>query len=118
MGTTHADYFRGDVPVTRPLTPAEIDSDYERNTGVVIVETFRTKQLDAREVPAVLVAHHAPFAWGADTAKAIEHAQVLEFVARLEWRGLTMAPNAPQPNRHLTDKHFLRKHGPRAYYGQ
>lgn len=118
MGTTHADYFHGDVPVTRPLTPAEIDADYERNTGLVIIETFKSKQLDAREIPAVLVAHHAPFAWGPDTAKAIEHAQVLEFVARLEWRGTTMAPDAPQPDRHLVDKHYLRKHGPRAYYGQ
>lgn len=118
MGTTHADYFRGEIPVTRPLTPAEIDNEYERNTGLVILETFRSRGLDAREMPAVLVAHHAPFAWGVDAAKAIEHAQVLEFVARLEWRGLTMAPNAPQPDRHLIDKHYLRKHGPRAYYGQ
>ena len=118
MGTTHADYFRGEIPVTRPLTPAEIESDYERNTGVVILETFTSKGIDAREMPAVLVAHHAPFAWGPDAAKAIEHAQVLEFVARLEWRGLTLAPNAPEPDRHLIDKHYLRKHGPRAYYGQ
>jgi len=118
MGTTHADYFRGEIPVTRPLTPAEIDTAYERNTGVVILETFRARGLDAREVPAVLVAHHAPFAWGVDAAKAIEHARVLEFVARLEWRGLTMAPDAPEPDRHLIDKHYLRKHGPRAYYGQ
>jgi len=118
MGTTHADYFRGEIPVTRPLTPAEIDSEYEKNTGVVILETFRSRGLDAREMPAVLVAHHAPFAWGADVAKAIEHARVLEFVARLEWRGLTLAPDAPEPDRHLIDKHYLRKHGPRAYYGQ
>ena len=118
MGTTHADHFRGDVPVTRPLTPAEIDEDYERNTGLVIIEAFKTKGIDAREVPAVLVAHHAPFAWGADAAKAIEHAKVLEFVARLEWRGLTMAPNAQPPDPHLIQKHYLRKHGPRAYYGQ
>jgi len=118
MGTTHADYFRGDVPVTRPLTPAEIDSEYERNTGLVIVETFRGNKIDSREVPAVLVAHHAPFAWGPDPAKAIENARVLEFVARLEWRGQTMAPDAHRPDRHLIDKHYLRKHGPRAYYGQ
>jgi L-ribulose-5-phosphate 4-epimerase len=118
MGTTHADYFRGEIPVTRPLTPAEIDSEYERNTGLVILETFRSRGIDAREMPAVLVAHHAPFAWGSDVTKAIEHARVLEFVARLEWRGLTMAPDAPEPDRHLIDKHYLRKHGPRAYYGQ
>jgi L-ribulose-5-phosphate 4-epimerase len=118
MGTTHADYFRGEVPVTRPLTPAEIDSEYERNTGLVILEAFKTKGLDAREIPAVLVAHHAPFVWGADAAKAIEHAQVLEFVARLAWRGMNMGPNSPEPDRHLIDKHYLRKHGPKAYYGQ
>jgi L-ribulose-5-phosphate 4-epimerase len=118
MGTTHADYFRGDVPVTRALTHEEIDAAYERHTGLAIVEAFRHGGIDPREVPAVLVAHHAPFAWGADPAQAIEHARVLEFVARLDWRGRTMAPDAPRPDRHLIDKHYLRKHGPRAYYGQ
>jgi L-ribulose-5-phosphate 4-epimerase len=118
MGTTHADYFRGEIPVTRPLTEAEIDSAYEANTGLVIVETFRKRQLDAAEIPAVLVANHAPFAWGADAAEAIEHARVLEYVARLEWRGRMVAPDAPTPDRALVDKHFLRKHGPRKYYGQ
>jgi L-ribulose-5-phosphate 4-epimerase len=118
MGTTHADYFRGDIPVTRPLRADEVEADYERYTGRVIVETFRERGLDAGEMPAVLVAHHAPFTWGADAARAIEHARVLEYVARLEWRGLTSAPDAPQPDRFLIDKHFLRKHGSRAYYGQ
>ena len=118
MGTTHADYFRGDVPVTRPLTEAEVDAAYEANTGLVIVETFRAMKIDPREIPAVLVANHAPFTWGADAATAIEHARVLEYVARLEWRGLTMAPDAPVPDRFLVDKHYLRKHGPGAYYGQ
>lgn len=118
MGTTHADYFHGDVPVTRPLTKAEVESDYEANTGKVIVEAFMTGKLSAEAVPAVLVANHAPFAWGPTAAKAIENAQLLEFVARLEWRGRTMAPDAPQPDRFLIDKHFLRKHGKSAYYGQ
>lgn len=118
MGTTHADYFRGDIPVTRPLTEAEVETAYEANTGLVIVEAFRAQGLDPREVPGVLVANHAPFAWGPDAAKAIENARVLEYVARLEWRGRTMAPDAPRPDRFLTEKHFLRKHGPRAYYGQ
>jgi L-ribulose-5-phosphate 4-epimerase len=118
MGTTHADYFRGEVPVTRPLKAPEVDNDYERNTGLVIVETFRTGRLDPREIPGVLVAYHAPFTWGVDPQKAIEHARVLEYVARLEWRARTMAPDAAPPDRYLVDKHYLRKHGPRAYYGQ
>jgi L-ribulose-5-phosphate 4-epimerase len=118
MGTTHADYFRGDIPVTRPLRPEEVDQDYERNTGLVIVETFRERGVDAREIPAVLVANHGPFTWGADAAKAVEHARVLEYLARLEWRGRLVAPDAARPDQCLIDKHYLRKHGPRAYYGQ
>jgi L-ribulose-5-phosphate 4-epimerase len=118
MGTTHADYFHGDVPVTRPLTEAEVNAAYEANTGLVIVETFHAGKIDPLQVPAVLVANHAPFTWGPDADKAIEHARVLEYVARLEWRGLTMAPNAPRPDRFLVDRHYLRKHGPGAYYGQ
>lgn len=118
MGTTHADYFRGDIPVTRPLSEAEVETAYEANTGLVIVDTFRAMKIDPREIPAVLVANHAPFTWGPDAARAIEHARVLEYVARLEWRGLTMAPDAPVPDRFLVDKHYLRKHGPGAYYGQ
>jgi L-ribulose-5-phosphate 4-epimerase len=118
MGTTHADHFRGDVPVTRPLRAEEIDRDYERHTGLVIVETFQERKIDPREVPAVLVANHGPFAWGADAAQAIQHARVLEYVARLDWRGRLLAPDAPAPDRALIDKHYLRKHGPGAYYGQ
>jgi L-ribulose-5-phosphate 4-epimerase len=118
MGTTHADYFRGDVPVTRPLRADEVETEYERATGRVIVETFRHGKIDPRDMPAVLVANHAPFTWGADAAHAIECARVLEYVARLEWRGRLLAPDAPRPDRFLIDKHFLRKHGPRAYYGQ
>jgi L-ribulose-5-phosphate 4-epimerase len=118
MGTTHADSFRGDVPVTRSLSPDEVERDYERNTGKVIVETFTRLKVDPIEVPAVLVANHAPFAWGADAGAAIEHARVLEFVARLEWRLLLIAPDAPRPDGFLVDRHFLRKHGPGASYGQ
>ena len=117
MGTTHADYFRGDIPVTRPMRRNEVERDYEKNTGLVIVETFATG-VSADEVPAVLVANHGPFAWGPDAAKAIENARVLEYVARLEWRVRTMAPDASRPDAHLIDKHYLRKHGPEAYYGQ
>jgi L-ribulose-5-phosphate 4-epimerase len=117
MGTTHADYFRGDIPVTRPMRREEVEQDYEKNTGLVIAETFRSG-ISAADVAAVLVANHGPFAWGPDTAKAIENARVLEYLARLEWRVRTMAPEAVPPDRFLIEKHFTRKHGPRAYYGQ
>jgi L-ribulose-5-phosphate 4-epimerase len=117
MGTTHADYFRGDIPVTRPMQPDEVETDYEKNTGRVIVETF-AGGLSPTEVQAVLVANHGPFAWGPDAASAIEHARVLEYLARLEWRVRAIAPDAPVPERCLIDKHYLRKHGPKAYYGQ
>jgi L-ribulose-5-phosphate 4-epimerase len=117
MGTTHADYFRGDIPVTRPMRREEVEHEYEKNTGLVIVETFRDG-VSARDVQAVLVANHGPFAWGGDTATAIENARVLEYLARLEWRVRTLAPDAPRPDEFLIDKHYLRKHGPGAYYGQ
>jgi L-ribulose-5-phosphate 4-epimerase len=118
MGTTHADYFRGDIPVTRPMRKEEVERDYEKNTGLVIDEAFRTERLSPVEVPAVLVANHGPFTWGADADKAVEHARVLEYLARLEWRARLVAPDAQRPERYLIDKHFLRKHGPGAYYGQ
>jgi L-ribulose-5-phosphate 4-epimerase len=118
MGTTHADYFRGDIPVTRPLTEAEISEGYEKNTGLVIAETFKTHAISPDEVPAVLVANHAPFTWGRDAAHAIELARVLELVARLDWRARVMAPDAPRPDAFLIDKHYFRKHGKSAYYGQ
>ena len=120
MGTTHADYFRGDIPITRPLTQPEVERDYERNTGLVIVETFRSRGLSPDEIPAVLVVNHASFAWGVDCARAIEHAQVLELVARMEWRTRALAPGTlpARPDGFLVDKHFLRKHGPSATYGQ
>jgi len=118
MGTTHADYFLGDVPVTRTLRPAEIEQDYEFNTGGVIVEIFTERRLSPDVMPAVLVAHHGPFAWGADAFQAIEHAEALEYVARLEWRVRALDRNAPRPDACLVDKHHRRKHGPAAYYGQ
>ena len=118
MGTTHADYFRRDVPVTRPMTREEVEQDYEANTGRVIVETFATLQLSPDDVMAVLVANHGPFAWGRDAFQAIEHAEVLEFVARLEWRGRALDAAAARPDAFLVDKHHSRKHGPAAYYGQ
>ena len=118
MGTTHADYFHGDIPVTRPMRQAEVEKDYELNTGGVIVETFTTLKLSPEAMPAVLVANHGPFTWGGDPFEAIERAEALEFVARLEWRVRTLSPDAPRPDACLVNKHHSRKHGPSAYYGQ
>jgi L-ribulose-5-phosphate 4-epimerase len=115
-GTTQADYWYGNVPCTRKMTPAEIKNDYEANTGEVIVETF--KQLDPMQHPAVLVASHGPFAWGLDAPEAVHNAVVLEFIARLASETLRINPKTPPMPSALLDKHFLRKHGPKAYYGQ
>ncbi len=116
LGTTHADYFHGEVPCTRQMTPREIKTDYEANTGHVIVECF--KNLDPLHHPAVLVAHHGPFTWGADVAEAVHNAVVLEFIARLAAETLRFRPSTPAMQDELRDKHFFRKHGPSAYYGQ
>lgn len=118
LGTTHADYFRGDVPVTRPMRREEVEQEYEKNTALVIVEAFRAAGVAPEEVPAVLVANHGAFAWGADAARALEHARVLEYLARLEWRLRAMAADPERPDQWLIDKHYSRKHGPDAYYGQ
>jgi L-ribulose-5-phosphate 4-epimerase len=118
MGTTHADYFRGDVPVTRPMTPEEVATEYERNTGLAIVDTFLGSGISPQEVTAVLVANHGPFAWAADPHEAVDRAIVLEFLARLEVQVRAIAPNAPRPEPYLLDKHYFRKHGASAYYGQ
>lgn len=116
LGTTHADYFHGSVPVTREMTPDEIEQDYEWETGHVIVECFA--QLDPLEVPAVLVRNHGPFAWGPSAAKAVETAQALEIVAQMALHALQLNPQAEPLPPALLDKHFFRKHGPGAYYGQ
>ena len=115
-GTTQADYWYGEVPCTRAMTPAEIQTDYEKNTGSVIIETFQT--LNPLEHPAVLVASHGPFTWGRDVAAAVQNAEILEFVARLASETLHLNPATPPMAAALLDKHFLRKHGPQAYYGQ
>jgi len=115
-GTTQADYWYGEVPCTRRLTALEIKDDYEANTGRVIVETF--KRLDPIQHPAVLVASHGPFAWGANVEDAVHNAIVLEFVARLAGETLRLNPKTKPMQLALLDKHFLRKHGPKAYYGQ
>jgi len=118
LGTTHADHFRGPVPVTRELTGEEIGGDYERRTGDVIVETVTGLGLDPLQRPAVLVASHGPFAWGADAEKAVENAIALEVVAESSLRTELLRPGAEQVQPDLLDRHFLRKHGPGAYYGQ
>ena len=117
-GTTQADYWHGDVPCTRKLKPAEIKSDYEANTGEVIVETFKKLKLNPAHHPAVLVASHGPFCWGKTVADAVHNASVLEFIARLNSETLKINPGTKSMQSHLLDKHFLRKHGPDAYYGQ
>jgi L-ribulose-5-phosphate 4-epimerase len=116
FGTTHADYFYGPVPVTRPLTPKEIRSDYEVNTGHAIVRRFA--KLDPLHMPGVLVAGHAPFCWGATPTEAAHAAVVIEEIAALATHTLTANPKARAISKHLHDKHFLRKHGSSAYYGQ
>lgn len=116
LGTTHADYFHGSVPCTRPLRPAEIRSHYEANTGRVIVETFTGR--DPMSCPAVLVTSHGPFAWGRTVTDAVHHAAILEHLARLAAETLRLFPSVKPMQQVLLDKHFFRKHGPGAYYGQ
>jgi L-ribulose-5-phosphate 4-epimerase len=117
-GTTQADYWYGDVPCTRKLTAAEIKNDYEANTGDVIVETFRKLKFDPMQHPAVLVASHGPFTWGKDAHDAVHNASVLEFIARLNSETLRINPKIKPMQSVLLDKHFMRKHGPKATYGQ
>jgi len=116
-GTTHADHFDGDIPVTRALTPDEVESGYERASGVVIVETFRDLGLDPQRVPGVLLAGHAPFAWGRTPAKAMDNAMAMEAVAEMAVH-LAALGGAPPLEPHVLAKHQSRKHGPDAYYGQ
>jgi L-ribulose-5-phosphate 4-epimerase len=116
FGTTHADYFRGPVPVTRALTESEVNSDYEWETGNVIVERFT--EINPLDIPAVLVRNHGPFAWGESGLKAIETAQALEIVADMALKTLAIDLRSASPDDFLIEKHFLRKHGTAAYYGQ
>ena len=116
LGTTHADHFFGAVPVTRPLTAAEVEADYEGNTGMVIVERFA--DLDPQAMPAVLVAGHGPFAWGKDAADSLNNAMALEAVAEMALGTWLINQQAPLLEDYMLDKHYQRKHGPKAYYGQ
>ena len=118
MGTTQGDYFYGDIPCTRRMTPQEIAGEYELETGNVIIETFRERGVDPVQVPAVLVNSHGPFAWGREAMDAVHNAVVLEEVAFMDWHALTITPLAQRMQQELLDKHYLRKHGPKAYYGQ
>ena len=114
-GTTHADYFYGTIPCTRPLTKEEVEGHYEVETGKVIVETFR--DLDYKAIPAVLVSGHAPFSWGKDAHEAVHNSVVLEEVAKMAFRNQVLG-NTDPIDQYLLDKHYLRKHGKNAYYGQ
>ena len=118
MGTTHADYFNGDIPVTKPMTREQVETDYERNTGLVIVNTFEWMGYAGNDVTAVLVANHGPFAWGHDAHEAVERAAIVEYLARMTATQRALAPTAPAPADYLIHKHFSRKHGKNAYYGQ
>ena len=117
-GTTHADYFYGSIPCARHLTQEELDEDYERNTGVTIVETFKERGLDPKAVPAVLCFSHGPFTWGKDPAQAVYHSVVLEECAKMGIFTRMVNPNAAPAPQRMQDKHYMRKHGPNAYYGQ
>ncbi|MBQ1324911.1 MAG: L-ribulose-5-phosphate 4-epimerase [Solobacterium sp.] len=118
LGTTQGDYFYGDVPCTRKMTPEEIAGEYELETGNVIVEEFRRRGIDPDQMPGVLVHSHGPFTWGTDAENAVHNAVVLEEVAKMAFLSRMINPQAERMQQELLDKHYLRKHGPGAYYGQ
>ena len=117
-GTTHADYFYGAIPCARHLTTEEIDEDYEKNTGKVIIEELTKRNINPVHVPGIICASHGPFTWGKDAAQAVYHAVVLEEVAKMAVYTRQIKPDAAPAPQNIQDKHFLRKHGPNAYYGQ
>ena len=117
-GTTHADYFYGDIPCTRKMTSEEIRNEYEKNTGVVIIETFEKRKIDPKFVPGVLVNSHGPFSWGKNAKEAVHNSVVLEEVAKMAMFTEQLNKDVKQMQQELLDKHFLRKHGENAYYGQ
>ena len=116
LGTTHGDYFYGEIPCTRAMTPEEIAGEYEKETGSVIIETF--KEIDPMTIPGVLVKSHGPFAWGKDAFDAVHNAVVLENIAAMNYRTMQLNPNVMNMQNELLDEHYLRKHGKNAYYGQ
>ena len=118
FGTTQADYFYGSVPCVRHLTPKEIDEGYEMNTGKVIIETFKERKLDPIAIPGAICFSHGPFTWGKDPDQAVYHAVVLEEIAKMATFTRMVKPDAAPAPQHYLDKHYMRKHGPNAYYGQ
>ena len=118
MGTTQGDYFYGAIPCTRPMTDQEIHGAYEKETGTVIIEAFRQRKIDPAMVPGVLVFSHGPFAWGKDAMEAVHNAVVMEEVAFMDWHAMMINPDRGPMQQTLLDKHYLRKHGKNAYYGQ
>lgn len=118
FGTTQGDYYYGEIPCTRQMTSEEIAGKYELETGKVIVETFQGREIDPDQVPAVLVNSHGPFVWGTDPLNAVHNAVVLEEVAFMAFHSMQLTPGLPPMQQKLLDKHFMRKHGPNAYYGQ
>lgn len=118
FGTTHADYFYGPVPCARHLTPEEVEAGYEFNTGTVIIETLTQRGINPVHVPGIICHSHGPFTWGKDAAQAVYHAVVLEEVAKMSLYTVQINPDCPPAPQHILDKHFSRKHGPNAYYGQ
>lgn len=117
-GTTHADYFYGPIPCSRQLTTEEIEEAYEKNTGRVIIETLHERQIQPMHVPGIVCANHGPFTWGKDAAQAVYHAVVLEEVAKMAFITRGINPQVQSAPQNVQDKHFMRKHGPNAYYGQ
>lgn len=117
-GTTHADYMYGEIPCARNLTPEEIEEAYEKNTGTVIIETLKEKNINPLHVPAILCSNHGPFTWGKDAAEAVHNSVVLEEVAKMAAWTEMIHPGVGTAPQCMQDKHFLRKHGPNAYYGQ
>lgn len=117
LGTTHADYFYGDIPCTRELSKEEVEKDYEENTGKVIIETIGNKKIDPMSIPGIIVKNHGPFSWGESPSNAVYNAVVMEKVAEMDLKTLLLNPNA-EMKKYVLDKHYMRKHGPSAYYGQ
>lgn len=118
FGTTHADYFYGDIPCARPLTKEEIENEYEKNTGLVIIETLKKRNINPMDVPGIIIASHGPFAWGKDAKHAVYNAVVLEELSKMAYRTIQINPNIKSVEKYLLDKHYFRKHGKNAYYGQ
>jgi L-ribulose-5-phosphate 4-epimerase len=118
LGTTHADYWNGEIPVSRNLTNEEINGKYEKETGKVIIETINKLNVDPLDCPGIMVANHGSFTWGKTVKDAVKHAELLEYIARLAWLTISITSQAKPISRTLLNKHFSRKHGPNAYYGQ